>query len=82
MHSKHVGIHANIFKLEAICGMFNRNCFSTSQNLKAAVTEGLARWKSKLGLKEQCVVSARLAFRSSSEQQVLSSLAFQARQIV
>lgn len=54
MHIKHVVIHANIFKLEAICGILYRNCFSASQNLKAAVTEALARQKSKV-LKEQCV---------------------------
>lgn len=58
MHIKHIVIHADIFKCEAIYGIFYRNCFSASQNLKAAVTEGLARQKSDIGLKEQCVVSA------------------------
>lgn len=74
MHIKHVVIRANIFKLEAICGIFYRNCFSASQNLKAAVTEGLARQKSNVGLQEQCVVSACLALRSSSDRRKVLSL--------
>lgn len=30
MHMKYIVIHANIFKLEAICGIFYGNCFSVS----------------------------------------------------
>lgn len=70
MHIKHIVIHANVFKLEAICGAFYRNCFSASQNFKAAVTEGLARQGSDVGLS---IVCARLAFRSTYDRQVLST---------
>lgn len=74
MHIKCIVIHANIFRLEAICGIYSRSCFSASQNLKAAVTEGLARQKPIVGLKEQCVVSTGLAFRSGSDRRRVLSL--------
>lgn len=78
MHIKHIVIHANIFKLEAICGAFYRNCFSASQSFKAAVTEGLARQGSDGGLSIVCV---RLTFRSTSDRQIFSTSYKSCRQL-